>query len=105
MGALFALSFPGLAVLLVALVALERLGLWFAGHSWVPWRRRTGMPVSAAALDVFSGITEPGQRIDRDELHAKMLMRDDDEEGAPPLTRVDLDAGTVWLRPPGSDPA
>jgi hypothetical protein len=101
MSALFALSFPGLAILLVALVALERLGLWFAGHSWVPWRRKhTGMPVSAATLDVFAGVTDPGQRIDREELHAKMLMREDDEEGAPPRTRVDLDTGQVWLRPP-----
>ncbi len=102
MGVLFALSLPGLAVLLVALVALERLGLWFAGHSWVPWRRKqTGMPVSAATLDVFGGLAEPGQHIDREELHAKMLMREDDEEGAPPHTRVDLDAGRVWLHPPG----
>jgi hypothetical protein len=58
------------------------------------------LPVSASALDVFGGIVEPGQLLDRDELHANMLRRDDDEEGAPPLTRVDLDGNRVWLRPP-----
>lgn len=98
---LVSLTLPGVVLLLVVLVVLERLGLWFSGRSWVPWRRRhTGMPISSATLDVLGGLVEPSQRIDREELHAKMLMRDDDEEGAPPHTRVDLDGGRVWLRPP-----
>lgn len=97
----YALTLPGLVAGITVLVALERLGLWFTGRSWVPWRRkRTGMPISAAALDVFGVLVEPAQRIDQVEKHAQMLRRDDDEEGAPPRTRVDLTSNRVWLRPP-----
>ena len=97
------MSFPGLAAAIVVLVALERFGLWFSGRSWVPWRRKhAGMPISATVLDVFGTVTDPGRGIDRQEQHAKMLQREDDEEGAPPRTKVDLDNGRVWLAAPNN---
>lgn len=51
------MSVPGLVVLLTILIALERFGLWVNRVSWLPWRRhRTGMPVSAAAFDMFDTV-------------------------------------------------
>lgn len=98
---LFSLTLPGGIVVFCVLLALERFGIWFVGHSWVPWRRgRTTMPFAESSFAVFGGLVNPGERIDRAEEHSKLLVREDDEEGAPPRVRVDLGANRVWLRPP-----
>ena len=98
---MFALTLPGGIIVFCALLALERFGIWFSGHSWFPGRRkRTTMPFAESTMAVFGGLMNPGERIDRAEEHSKLLIREDDEEGAPPRTRVDLTANRVWLRPP-----
>jgi hypothetical protein len=99
MGLLWAMSLPGLVVLLVALAALERLGLWAGRASWLPWRRRrTGPPVSAAGFDEIGAAFYGGRRMEIEDRQSRSMLRDDEADGAP-LNRVDLDSGSVRLTP------
>ena len=96
-GALFALTLPGLVVLLVVLASLE--------HAWSRFGRRSRLhgserhALSAGGLDVFSAALVPGRAVDLEEQRARELRRDDVEDGAPPSGRVDLDSGVAYLAP------
>ena len=106
-GLLFALTLPGLVCLLVALVALERFGLWAGRSSWLPWRRRAEpsgrqprrAELSAAGLDELSGWLYAGKRLELDQRNTELMLRDDSLDGAPPVT-VDPVTGAVLVRPP-----
>lgn len=50
MAVLFFMTIPGLAVTLVALAALDRLGLWLRGRSGLPWYRDGHRPAPAPGL-------------------------------------------------------
>ncbi|GAA1290714.1 DUF6191 domain-containing protein [Saccharothrix xinjiangensis] len=93
MGLAFALSIPGLAVLLVALAAGERL------LGWV--RRRAGRHpvVSATAFDEFTAIVHGSKRVELDQRQTALVLGEDEESGAPPRGPVDLDSGSVRLSP------
>jgi hypothetical protein len=87
MGWLWALSLPGVVCLLVLLAALERFGLWLHGKSWLPWRRRrTGMPVSAAGFDELGAVFAAGKRDELEYRQSALMLRDDEDDGAPPTT-------------------
>lgn len=95
-GVLFALTLPGLVVLLVVPAALE--------HAWSrlgrpsPLRRRARHAVSAGGLDVFSAALFPGKARDLEQQRVRELRRDDVADGAP-RNRIDLDAGVVCIAP------
>lgn len=81
---LFAMSLPGLVVLLIVLAAIEH---------WAP-RRRKASTVGFEELDAFfSG----GKRLELEDRKSQSLMRDDEESGAPPHLRIDLDGGVVRM--------
>lgn len=93
------MSLPGLVVLLVVLAALERFGLWASNRSWLPWRRnREGTPVSAAGFEEMDAFFIAGKRHELDERKHSLMMRQDEEDGAPPLMKVDLDGNRIVLR-------
>jgi hypothetical protein len=99
MGALWAMSLPGLVVLLVVVASLERFGLWVHNRSWLPWRRkREGTPVSAAGFEEFDAFFGSGKRHELDHRGHSLMMREDPDDGAPPLMTVDLDGNKVVLR-------
>jgi len=99
MGFLWAMSLPGLVVLLVVLAALERFGLWAGNRSWLPWRRkREGMPVSSAGFDELDAFFAAGRRHELDQRNHSLMMRKNEEEGAPPLIEVDLEGNRIVLR-------
>jgi hypothetical protein len=90
---MFAMSIPGLAVLLVALAAGERVLRWVR-------RRRGGHPVvSAAAFDEFTTALHGGKRIELEQRRTTLALGEDQESGAPPRGPVDLDSGAVRLSP------
>lgn len=97
MGVLFALTLPGVVVLLVGLAALERLGLW-AGRSLLPWRRGRAT-VSAAGFDELTALFYAGKRIELEQRRTELVLRDDQLDGAPPrgAVRLDLDRGIAFL--------
>jgi hypothetical protein len=95
------LSLPGLFWLLAFVTALERLGLWFSGASWLPWRRRrVGMPVSTAGFDQVAMVLDAGKHRELEQRRTTSMMREGHEEGAPPHTTVDLDANMIRLVTP-----
>ena len=97
MGALFALTLPGLVVLLVVLAAFE--------HAWSRLGRRSRLhgrerhALSAGGLDVFSAALAPGRAVDLEQQRVREMRRDDVEDGAPPYGRIDLDSGVAYLGP------
>jgi Family of unknown function (DUF6191) len=96
MGWLWAMSLPGLACLLVLLVALERLGLWFSGHSWLPWRW-SKRPVSAAALDEVTALFYATKHHELQQRRTELMLREEAGDGAPRAMRLDLDHGTPTI--------
>lgn len=95
------MTIPGLVVALFAFAVLDRTGLWMNRRFRLPWRRdEVGRPVSAVAvgeLDVFFHGTHRHQQ---DERRSSLMLRDEENDGAPPRTRIDLDAGTAVVRRP-----
>ena len=96
-GVLFALTLPGLVVLLVVVAAVE--------HGWSRLGRRspgTGRErhaLSAGGMDVFSAALFPGKAVDLEQQRVRELTRDDVADGAPPYSRIDLDSGVAYLDP------
>jgi hypothetical protein len=60
-GVLFFMTIPGLAVGLVALAALDRLGLWLHGRSGLPWYRDGRRPAPAPGLDELQAVFTPAR--------------------------------------------
>ena len=94
-GVLFALTLPGLVILLVVLAAVE--------HAWSrlgrrsPLHRRARHALSAGGMDVFSAALFPGKAVDLEQQRVREMTRDDVEDGAPPYGRIDLDGGVAYL--------
>lgn len=98
MGVLWAMSLPGLVVLLVVLAALERFGLWASNRSWLPWRRKhVGTPMSATGFEELDAFFAGGKRHELDDRAHSLMMRQEQNEGAPPRMKVDLDGQRVIL--------
>ncbi|WP_285509457.1 DUF6191 domain-containing protein [Actinokineospora sp. NBRC 105648] len=100
------MSLPGLVVLLVALAALERFGLWMSERSLLPWRRgNTGTPVSAAGFEELGAVFSGEKRHELEYRQSALMLRDDEDDGAPPRhSTVDLDGYGVRVVLPGREP-
>ena len=96
-GVLFALTLPGLVVLLVVLATAEHLWSRFGRRS--PVYRRERHALSAGGMDVFSAALFPGKAVDLEQQRVRELTRDDVVDGAPPYGRIDLDSGVAYLDP------
>jgi hypothetical protein len=94
-GVLFALTLPGLVVLLVGVAAAEHL--WSRLGRRSPLFRRERHALSAAGMDVFSAALFPGKAVDLEQQRVRELTRVDVENGAPPNTRIDLDSGVAYV--------
>lgn len=99
------MTLPGLAILLTVLAFADQL-LLHAGRAGVlPWRNsaRQGQ-ISATGFEQLHASFSPGKQTELKERQSALLLRDDDEDGAPPhSTTVDLDGGTAVIRMPRSD--
>jgi hypothetical protein len=95
--ALFALTLPGLVILLVVLASLE--------HAWSRLGRRSRLhgrerhALSAGGMGVFSAALIPGKAVDIEGQRVREMRRDDVEDGAPPYGRIDLAGGVAYLDP------
>ena len=94
-GVLFALTLPGLVILLVVVATAEHL--WSRAGRRSPLLRRQRHALSAGGLDVFSTALVPGRDVDLEQQRAREIRRDDVEDGAPPYGRIDLASGVAWL--------
>jgi hypothetical protein len=94
---LFFMTIPGLAVSLVALAALDRLGLWLHGRSGLPWYRDGHRPAPAAGLDELRAVFYSSTRHTIDQRRAELVLRDDEYDAAPAHADVDLGGRRVVI--------
>ncbi|HEY1175029.1 MAG TPA: DUF6191 domain-containing protein [Phytomonospora sp.] len=101
MGALFAMSLPGLVVLLFVLALLDQLAVKAGRTKWIPWRgsERAGR-ISSTGFDQLHAAVVPGKDLELEQRRSTAMMREDEDSGAPP-NGVDLDAGVYVVRRTG----
>jgi Family of unknown function (DUF6191) len=89
MGVLFALSLPALVIGLTVLGVLEIVARRHGG-------RHHGT-ASSTGFDVVHELFTPAKRYQVEQREHEALLYEQDEEGAPPRTRIDLDRGTAHV--------
>ncbi|MFD4903583.1 DUF6191 domain-containing protein [Kitasatospora purpeofusca] len=107
MALVFAMTIPGLVCVLVALSFVDQLALRARRSRLVPWRGtgREGQ-ISATGFEQLHAQFAAGKQHQLDERQSSLMLRDEDGEGAPPRTRVDLAGGVaVVVSPTASAPA
>ncbi|MFJ4666465.1 DUF6191 domain-containing protein [Kitasatospora purpeofusca] len=108
MAMVFAMTVPGLVCVLVALSFVDQLALRARRSRLVPWRGtgREGQ-ISATGFEQLHAQFAAGKQHQLDERQSSLMLRDEEGEGAPPRTRVDLAGGraVVVVAPTASGPA
>ncbi|MGW9043396.1 DUF6191 domain-containing protein [Streptomyces lydicus] len=95
------LSFPALACLLVVFALVESAWRWFTGLGLLPWlRRRTGRSLSNTAFDEFTAVVNGNKAVEVEQRRVELLRRDDESDGAPPRSSIDLTNGTAFVLVP-----
>jgi Family of unknown function (DUF6191) len=95
-------TLPGLVILLTALAFIDQLLLRAGRAGVLPWRNgaRQGQ-ISATGFEQLHASLSPGKQNELKERQSSLVMRDDEEDGAPPSrTTVDLDGRTAVVRLP-----
>ncbi|MFE4176374.1 DUF6191 domain-containing protein [Streptomyces sp. NPDC056909] len=96
------MTLPGVVLLLTALAFADQLLLRAGRAGVLPWRNgaRQGQ-VSATGFEQLHASLSPGKQTELKERQSALVMRDDEDDGAPPhRTTVDLDGGTAVVRIP-----
>jgi hypothetical protein len=93
----FFMTLPGLVVGLVALAAVDRAGRWVSGRSGLPWYRDGRRPAPAPGLDELQALFYASKRPAIEQRRLELVLRDDQQDGAPPRIRNDLDAGRAVI--------
>ncbi|CAL9633755.1 DUF6191 domain-containing protein [Streptomyces sp. enrichment culture] len=98
------LTLPGLVILLTAVAFADQLLLRAGRAGLLPWRHSgsTGQ-ISATGFEQLHATLSPGKQHELKERQSSLMLRDDEEDGAPPhRTSVDLDRGTAVVRLTGA---
>ncbi|WP_354644998.1 DUF6191 domain-containing protein [Kitasatospora camelliae] len=95
------MSIPGLVCALVVVAFVDQLALRARRARCVPWRGtgREGQ-VSATGFEQLHAQFAAGKQHELDQRRSTSMLRDEEGEGAPPRTRVDLARGTAVVRLP-----
>ncbi|MEV0644587.1 DUF6191 domain-containing protein [Phytomonospora sp. NPDC050363] len=98
MAAVFAMTLPGLVVLLFVVALLDQLAVKAGKTKWIPWRgsERAGR-ISSTGFDQLHAAIVPGKDVELEQRRSTAMMREDEDSGAPG-DGLDLDAGTVVIR-------
>ncbi|WP_055588092.1 DUF6191 domain-containing protein [Streptacidiphilus griseoplanus] len=99
------MTLPGLVILLTVLALVDQLLLRAGRAGMLPWRgaARSGQ-ISATGFEQLHASFSPGKQAELKERRSALLLRDEEDDGAPPnRTRVDLDGGTAVVRMPQAD--
>ncbi|MFE1442624.1 DUF6191 domain-containing protein [Streptomyces sp. NPDC058739] len=102
MGFAVFMTLPGLVILLTALALVDQALLHAGRAGLLPWRNnaRAGQ-VSATGFEQLHATLSAGKEHELRERRSSLVLRDDEEDGAPPhRTTVDLDGGTAVVRMP-----
>ncbi|MFE2551209.1 DUF6191 domain-containing protein [Streptomyces sp. NPDC059355] len=93
-------TLPGLVLVLTAVAFADQVLLRAGRAGVLPWRNsvRQGQ-VSATGFEQLHASFSPGKQNELKERQSALVLRDDEEDGAPPhRTTVDLEAGTAVVR-------
>ena len=85
MGFVFAMTLPGLVLLLLAVAAVDQLLLRTRGRGIVP--RRDNTPVSSTGFDLLHAALSPGKADELAQRQTEEFVRDEDDDGAPRTAR------------------
>ncbi|MBZ6475446.1 DUF6191 domain-containing protein [Streptomyces griseocarneus] len=87
---------------LFVLAALRKVVQRAQGRGWLPGRfqeRAYGSRgVGATATEELHALIYPSKRVQLEQRRIELVLRDDEQEGAPRKAGIDLDAGTARLR-------
>jgi hypothetical protein len=102
MGFAVFMTLPGLVIVLTVVAFADQLLLRAGRARLLPWRGSTRQgQISATGFEQLHASFSPGKQNELKERQSALILRDDDEDGAPPhRTVVDLEAGTAVLRSP-----
>ncbi|WP_280674106.1 DUF6191 domain-containing protein [Kitasatospora sp. MAA19] len=100
------MSIPGLVCALLVLAVVDQLALRACRSRWVPWRGtgREGQ-ISATGFEQLHAQFAAGKQHELDERGSTLMLRDEEGEGAPPRTRVDLAGGKAVVVAPSNRPS
>lgn len=87
-------------VVVVALLAIDRLACWAEARGWMYWRTRRASPSGGAGvLGELMTALQPGRQIVQEERDRRRMLRDDSRAGAPgdAGSWVDLDGGEAFI--------
>ncbi|MGW1428041.1 DUF6191 domain-containing protein [Streptomyces sp. NPDC002431] len=102
MGFLVFMTLPGLVLLLTGLALVDQVLLRAGRAGLLPWRNgaRQGQ-VSATGFEQLHATFSAGKQNELKERQTALVLRDDEEDGAPPhRTEVDLERGSAVIRLP-----
>ncbi|WP_172383545.1 DUF6191 domain-containing protein [Streptomyces sp. MNP-20] len=102
MGFAVLMTLPGLVIALTVVAFVDQLLLRAGRAGLLPWRNsaRQGQ-ISATGFEQLHASFSPGKQNELKERQSSLVMRDDEEDGAPPhRTSVDLDSGIARVRLP-----
>ncbi|MGW1210475.1 DUF6191 domain-containing protein [Streptomyces sp. NPDC002499] len=100
MGFAVFMTLPGLVILLTVIAFADQLLLRAGRAGLLPWRNsaRHGQ-ISATGFEQLHASFSPGKQNELKQRQSSLIMRDDEEDGAPPnRTTVNLDGGTAVVR-------
>ncbi|MGX2996309.1 DUF6191 domain-containing protein [Streptomyces sp. JNUCC 64] len=105
MGFVFFMTLPGLVIVLTVIAFVDQLFLRAGRAGLLPWRNggRAGQ-ISSTGFEQLHGALSPGKQDELKERQSALVLRDDEDDGAPPhRTRIDLDGGVAVVRAPGQE--
>lgn len=98
---MWAASWPAFVCLLVLFALVEGAWRWLTGLGLLPWvRRRTGRSLSSVAFDEYTATVNGSKTAELEQRRVELLRRDDESDGAPPRSSVDLARGTAFIALP-----
>ncbi|WP_331770887.1 DUF6191 domain-containing protein (plasmid) [Embleya sp. NBC_00888] len=96
------MTLPTMVVLLTVVAFVDQMMLRAGRAGLLPWRNSGSRgQVSATGFEQLHATFSPGKQSELKERQTALLLRDDEEDGAPPnRTTVDLERGTAVVRMP-----
>ncbi|MFF3571372.1 DUF6191 domain-containing protein [Nocardia jiangxiensis] len=99
---LFAMTIPGLVVLITVVACGDVLYRRLTGRTALPWMRGSGGPGAAAiGLEELDAVFGAAKRIEFQQRQVVLMHRENPGDGAPGGLGVDLGTGRVTFRRPG----
>ncbi|WP_245718064.1 DUF6191 domain-containing protein [Nocardia miyunensis] len=99
---LFAMTIPGLVVLITVISCGDVLYRRLTGRTALPWMRGSGGPGAAAiGLEQLDAVFGAGKQVEFEQRRVVLMHRENPGDAVPGGLGVDLSTGRVTFRRPG----